>query len=137
MKETALRNQCLEYLGRIGIVAWKNNSGALENSKGNFIRFGQPGSPDILGIIPPDGRMLCIENKVGKNSLSKDQANWLLAAYDAGAHVNMITSLDQLQQWVEAGYTGHEEYLKKEIIRGLNRKPRLKLSGGWKRVKRK
>ena len=62
VKETDCTRDILSYLSKIGIFAWRNNTGVLKGMSGHFVRFGYPGSSDILGINK-DGRMLCIEVK--------------------------------------------------------------------------
>ena len=92
--ETALVSQCLNYLQLRGIPSWRNNSGAVKVGK-QLVRFGQVGSPDILGILP-FGRLLAIECKVGRNKLSPAQEDWLERARVAGARCEVIRSLDEL-----------------------------------------
>jgi hypothetical protein len=41
--------------------------------KGQLVRFGLPGTPDIMGIIGPGGRMLGIEVKDAKGRQRPDQ----------------------------------------------------------------
>lgn len=42
---------CIELCESLGIVVWRNNTGALP-VENRFVRFGLPGSPDIIGHIP-------------------------------------------------------------------------------------
>lgn len=96
--ETLLVKHCLEYLNLRNIHAWRNNSGAVKSGK-RFIKFGQVGSPDILGILPY-GRLLCVECKIGKNKLSRSQEDWLKRAAEAGAKTCVVYSLEELMQEV-------------------------------------
>lgn len=41
---------------------WRNNTGAHKSAAGAFVRFGWPGSGDIIGIAR-DGTFICIECK--------------------------------------------------------------------------
>ncbi len=70
VSETEVLQSCLSFLEIQGIYAWRNNTGAVKNGK-RFIRFGYPGSSDILGICP-DGRFLAIECKNGKGGKTSD-----------------------------------------------------------------
>lgn len=66
--ENEVKNACLRWLKDRGIFAWRNNTGMAWI--GNHpIRFGLPGSGDILGLLP-DGKFLSIEckSKTGKQS---------------------------------------------------------------------
>lgn len=55
---------------------WKNNTGALESKKGHYVRYGKVGSSDLIGVMPPNGRMTCIEIKTGKAKQSKKQKDF-------------------------------------------------------------
>jgi hypothetical protein len=63
-------NAILRYLGAMHIYAWRVNVGAVTarahdfNASDRFIRFGTKGTSDILGLIPPTGRMLAVEVKL-------------------------------------------------------------------------
>lgn len=50
---------------------WRNNTGAMPTPSGGFIRFGYPGSSDIIGVI--NGKIVCIECKRSKAKQSKSQ----------------------------------------------------------------
>lgn len=54
--------------------AWKNNSGVFRKGA-RVVRFGLPGSPDILGICK-DGKFLGIEVKIGKDKQRKEQVEF-------------------------------------------------------------
>ena len=92
--ESYVQSACLEYLAVRGIFAWRNNSGAIKGPSGHLVRFGQPGSPDILGIIK--GRALCIECKASDGRLRPDQRLWLEQAREAGAIVIVARSVEDV-----------------------------------------
>ena len=93
--ETSLVKSCLTYLHAKGVMAWRNNSGGIVKEK-RFIRFGEVGSPDILGCLGYTGRLLAIECKVGRNKLSEAQESWLARAEQRGALVIVARSVDDL-----------------------------------------
>jgi hypothetical protein len=99
-----LVRDCLHYLRVVRrIFAFRNNSGATKVGN-RFVRFGEPGSPDILGILQ-GGRMLCVEAKTGKGRLSASQGAWLALAREAGALVIVARSVTELDDLLgEAGY---------------------------------
>lgn len=71
---TALVKSVLAWLSHFhsnDIYCWGNNTGAAVTET-RFIRYGFPGSADILGVMR-GGRMLCVEAKTGKAVLSKNQ----------------------------------------------------------------
>lgn len=47
----ALVRACDEMLSYKKIFHYRNNSGALPAPTGTFIRFGAPGSPDLIAVI--------------------------------------------------------------------------------------
>lgn len=69
--ENEVKNACLRWLKDHGIYAWRNNTGMAWI--GNHpIRFGLPGSGDILGLLP-NGKFLSIECKSKTGRQSEDQ----------------------------------------------------------------
>ena len=62
----------LEYYGAF---VWRNNTGAFRPRAGGFMRFGYPGSPDVIGILP-DGRFIGVECGVGKDMLNAKQVTF-------------------------------------------------------------
>ena len=69
--ESLVVAQCLEWLALRRIFAWRNNTGAYK-ADGRWIRYGHPGSGDILGLLP-DGRFLSVECKTEAGRQSKTQ----------------------------------------------------------------
>jgi hypothetical protein len=65
LKETHLVQQVIQYLNFKGHFAWRNNTGATRAGKHGerFIRYGYPGSSDVLGIEKGTGRLIAIECK--------------------------------------------------------------------------
>lgn len=56
---------CLEYLRAHGACVWRNNTGMVmlhSAGKPRPMRFGHPGSPDIVGCLP-GGRFVGVECK--------------------------------------------------------------------------
>ena len=101
--ETDLQNQILHYLTLKQILAWKNNRVLYYNpilkrmSKGKGVT--EPGQPDILGVIPKEGRMLAIETK-GKYEAIREKQETLLARLDkAGAVVIVARKLEDVMQY--------------------------------------
>ncbi len=93
--ESAVLQACLQALQLYGIYAWRNNTGAVKNGN-RLIRFGQPGSSDILGICP-DGRFLAVECKNSKGGIvsdaQKDFQNQITAN---GGIAIIVSSADEL-----------------------------------------
>lgn len=75
MRESDIQAQILRYLNsRPDVYAWRNQSGATR-VQGRFLRFGCPGSADILGVWAP-GRFLAVEVKAERGVLSPGQRAW-------------------------------------------------------------
>ena len=83
MSETEITKKCLLDLSKQdGVTVWRNNTGALKNQSGQLVRFGLPGSGDILGLkatkITPEmvgktfGLFISIETKT-KTGKQRDQ----------------------------------------------------------------
>lgn len=97
IKETALVKLILQalslrYKGRA--LFWRNNTGATRTETGGFIRFGALGSPDILGVLAPSGRLIAIEVKTPTGKLSEHQEVWLTEAKELGALAGVVRSLE-------------------------------------------
>lgn len=75
-QETAIVGSCLCLLSFLGIYAWRNNTGALRNKNNRLVRYGKPGSSDIIGILP-DGRLIAVECKTSIGKLSPGQKDFL------------------------------------------------------------
>lgn len=96
--ETDLVRACLAYLTARGLMAWRNNSGAMVaeyKGRSRFMRFGVVGSGDIFGILP-GGRFLSIECKVGKNVPTPAQKDWARRVNERGGLAITVWSVDQL-----------------------------------------
>ena len=101
MSETDLVRGCLEVLNMHGIMAWRNNTGALRTGK-RFIRFGAAGSPDIIAIR--DGRFIGIECKLPGRKQSTSQIMFETGIRAAGGEYWLIYGVDELaERLVERG----------------------------------
>jgi hypothetical protein len=72
--ESEVQAGIISYLRLRGdFFFWRSNTGTMTKGK-SFVKFGLPGSPDIMGCLAPSGRMFGIEVKreIG-GELSKDQ----------------------------------------------------------------
>lgn len=86
---------CLHLLELLGIPHWRANTGAAKLGD-RYVRFGEKGQPDILGILPPNGRLLCVECKSATGRLRESQSAWLERAGAAGALCVVARSVDVL-----------------------------------------
>lgn len=75
-KESVIQAQILAYLERRGdCFVWRNNTGSFSPRPGAFVRFGTPGSADILGVRW-GGQLLAVEVKTSTGRLRPAQERW-------------------------------------------------------------
>jgi len=96
-------------LTAFGIFHWRNNTGAVkyEGTQGKrFVRYGHPGSADILGVCP-DGRFLAVECKRPKapgqpgGRLSALQNEFLTAVNKNGGVGIVVDGVDELEKQLD------------------------------------
>lgn len=68
-----------------GGLAWREENGLFYDTEGKPRRLGVAGRPDVLGIIPPRGRLLGVEVKVGRDKSRTGQEAWAREAEAIGA----------------------------------------------------
>jgi hypothetical protein len=97
MKEHDLQNLILDYLSAKRIFHYRNNSGAMAkeyNGKKYFMRFGCPGSPDIVCVI--NGLYVGIECKGEKGKQSETQKEFQKNLEYSGGKYILAYSLDDV-----------------------------------------
>lgn len=94
--------ECLEWLAKNRVFAWRNNTGEVRMPSGAWVRFGHPGSADILGIMNDGtGRMLCVECKAKTGGQRKDQELFERMVTRAGGIYIIARSTDDLATALE------------------------------------
>lgn len=80
----------------------RNRAGAVRKSRG-MIRFGlEVGSADLVCIVAPHGRWLCIETKRPKNSKTAEaQTKWLEKMRTYGAVAGVCKTVEEALALVE------------------------------------
>ncbi len=108
--EMQLVNSILQIIPmRYKIYLFRNNSGALETQGGRYVRFGEKGSPDVLGFQAPNGRFIGIECKSPTGKCSAEQVQWLLRAAADGALVGVVRSIKEVEEMLTTGNCRIEE----------------------------
>lgn len=74
---------------------WSNNTGATKK-RGFYMRFGYPGSPDIIGCI--NGRFCGFEIKVGKDKWRDDQKLFCDRIKKAGGLYFLVKSIEEFNE---------------------------------------
>lgn len=92
MNETDLIRQILNYCRYRNLLFWRNQSGAVKTESGSLVKMGVAGSPDIVGCM--NGHFIGIECKVGKNKLTRLQAEFGDKILREGGQYHVVYSLD-------------------------------------------
>lgn len=92
MSDDGLVPIVLDYLAKVGIMAWRTQSGALRHGK---IKLAKKGTSDIIGCLP-DGHFLAIECKAKKGKPNKDQIDFLCNIKKFGGVSILAYSLDDV-----------------------------------------
>jgi hypothetical protein len=109
--EKEIQSQIMKYLSARGIFHWRQNQGATVvpaagGAKRRFFRMTSvDGVSDILGIIP-DGRLLAIEVKAGRNGPTEAQAEFLRRVKAAGGLAFVARSVEDVQRELDAASKG-------------------------------
>jgi hypothetical protein len=108
-RETALVRACLELLQLRGLLAWRQNQGAVKHDDPRarlgyrFVKFAEvDGISDIIGATK-DGRLLAIEAKIWPGKPTPHQLRFLAAVKLAGGEALIIYAVDQLDAWIRTG----------------------------------
>ena len=93
--EAEVLRQVLAWLQLQRVPHWRANTGAARLGK-RFVRFGPAGQADILGLLPPSGRLLAIEVKRPGGRVRAAQKAFLAAIAAAGGVALVVHSVDEL-----------------------------------------
>jgi hypothetical protein len=96
--ESTILKACLHWLQANGVYAWRNNTGALPDGAGRFIRYGHIGSPDIIGWTK-SGRWFGVECKVRGNEQSPAQVAFQQAAEEDDALYILVYGVIDLENY--------------------------------------
>ena len=106
MIEQDLLNRTLAAVGALpGVLAWRNNTGALRDVNGRLVRFGAKGSPDVLVIA--NGRFIGIELKTRTGRQHPDQVTWQRACEAAGGVYVLARDVETALGAVRSALGGH------------------------------
>ncbi len=95
--------------GRGAVRLWRNNTGALVDQQGRFVRFGLcKGSSDLIGLrsleITPElvgqrlAQFVALEVKTAQGVLSQEQWAFLLLVKDLGGVAAVCRSVEEAEQ---------------------------------------
>ena len=96
--EKDVQKAVLQFLALKRVWAWRNNVGATvaeHAGKRRFFRFGSPGMPDIMAVLP-SGKVFHIECKSSTGKQSEAQLEWQKKAEDHGHYYLVIRDVSEL-----------------------------------------
>lgn len=107
--EADVLRECLQYLETADAVrAWRNNTTGIFDPRRQVFRTfsGMKGVSDILGIVPPIGRLFAVECKKPETDtpggrLSEDQVEFLELVADCGGVAICVDGVSRLIDAVE------------------------------------
>lgn len=94
--ESAILNACYRWCYARKVFVWRNNTGAYRSEHGTYIRYGYPGSADLLGMTP-SGRFLAIETKRQDGTLNDNQFRFQADVERNGGLYIVARSVDDLE----------------------------------------
>jgi hypothetical protein len=102
---------------------WRNNTGAarykIPGKADRFVRFGVPGAPDVLGLVPGSGRLLAIECKRSSGGRLTDAQRDMLSKIQAAGAIALVVA------------TGQDLRHFHELLESLKANPHLKTAPNW------
>ena len=100
--------------GRGAVRLWRNNTGALVDQQGRFVRFGLcKGSSDLIGlrsvVVTPEmvgqriAQFVALEIKAPQGVVSPEQQAFLRLVQELGGVASVCRSIEQAQAVLELG----------------------------------
>lgn len=94
--ESSIQNKILSYLGKTNLLFWRQNAGALFIG-GRMVRLGAKGLPDIVIVIPPNGKILGLEVKSKTGRLRPAQEEFRDRLLRSGGRYAVVRSLNEVR----------------------------------------
>lgn len=90
MSETSdIVTPTLKAIARLGCIAWRVNSGGRRGR----VTLAKAGTPDILGVLAPSGRLFGLEAKMPGKKPTEVQRAWHEAAIASGVRIAVVHSV--------------------------------------------
>ena len=93
MGEATIQTLIMQYLSIAKVFHWRNNTGGVRTNS-RYLKFGEPGSPDIIAIVA--GTFLGIEVKDPKGVQSCDQKKFQKKTETAGGKYIVARNLEDV-----------------------------------------
>jgi hypothetical protein len=101
-RERDIQSAILALLHARGVVAWKAGAGAFRVGD-RYVKMGHRGVADIIGVLPPAGRLLAVEVKRSGATPTGEQHAFLFSVRQAGGLAFVAHSTDDVAK--ELGWT--------------------------------
>lgn len=82
---------CVSALEAAGALVLRVQSGRVK-VRGGWMQLAPEGTPDLLVVVPPHGRLLGLEVKAARGRVRPSQVTWADAARRHGAAVRIVRS---------------------------------------------
>lgn len=102
MTENDIVRACLDIFQTFKVMAWRNNTGSMTKTykgKTHFVRFGEPGSPDIIAVY--GGQFIGVECKKPGGKQSPSQKEFQAKLEDAGGTYLLVDNPDILISYLK------------------------------------
>lgn len=91
-----LTNQVINFIYRQGGYAWRASStGVYDEATQSYRTAAKKGVADVLAVLPPSGKLLAVEIKIGKDRLSQEQDGFLKNVSHVGGIAIIVKTFDQ------------------------------------------
>lgn len=94
-REQDIQSAICQWLSYKRIFHYRNNTGAFKTERGGFIRYGTPGSPDIVCCYK--GRFIAIEVKSKAGRQSPSQLQFQENLENAGGYYFIARSIKDVE----------------------------------------
>jgi hypothetical protein len=101
--EKSIQDSILRWLKKTNLIHWRAMAGHLFMGKRRYI-VGPEGLPDIIVVMPPNGKFLGLEVKSARGKLRPCQVEFCKKATDNGAVYRVVRSLQQAKEAVAEAY---------------------------------
>lgn len=101
-KANVLTNHIIAHLYKKGVFAWRASStGIYDRNKGHFRTAPKKGVSDILAVLPPTGKLVAIEVKIGKDRMSPEQTGFHKNVIRMGGEVFIAKDFELFKEWFD------------------------------------
>ena len=111
VKETTIQALIRKAICRDGrAIVTRNNTGVLRDERGVPVRFGLGcGSPDLVGMLVPSGRVFCLEIKQPGKQPTVHQKAWARACRARGGFCGLARSVEDAMAALERALRGESQ----------------------------